>query len=480
MNRKMIRYIVGSLLVIEAALLLLPAVCACFYREWKQLAIFLGVAAVSLGIGLALRLRKPENTRFYATEGYMSVALCWIIMSIMGAAPLLLSGYYDNPVDALFETVSGFTTTGATILTDVEVLPHAVLLWRSLTHWIGGMGVLVFILAILPVSGASSMHLMKAESPGPSVGKLVPKIRSTAAILYALYIVMTIAEICALYIAGASLFEAVNLACSTAGTGGFGMVNSSCGDYSAPIRIIITVFMILFGVNFNVYFLLYSGNIRDAFRCEEVRYYFGIVLFSSLVICLNIRSFYAGTGEAYLQSIFQVGSIITTTGFSTADFNTWPELSKAILVLLMFIGACAGSTGGGMKVSRVIVMVKTIGKELSNITHPRVVRKIHLEGKPIEHEVLRSVNVFVMAYLCIFAASLLLVSLDENSFTTNFTAVAATINNIGPGLEMVGPMGNFAAFSNLSKLVFVFDMLAGRLELFPMLILCTPGMWRKR
>ena len=480
MNRKMIRYIIGSLLLIEAALLLLPAAAAAIYGEWAQCAVFFGVAAVSFGAGLFCRLRKPENTRFYATEGYMSVALCWILMSIMGALPLWIGGYYANPVDALFETVSGFTTTGATVLSDVEVLPHAVLLWRSLTHWIGGMGVLVFILAILPVSGASSMHLMKAESPGPSVGKLVPKVRSTAAILYGLYIAMTAAEICSLCAAGASLFEAVNLACSTAGTGGFGLLNSSCGEYSASVRIVLTVFMILFGVNFNVYFLLYSRNFRDALHCEEIRYYFGILLLSSLVICINIRNLYPSAGEAYLQSIFQAGSIMTTTGFTTADFNGWPELSKAILVLLMFIGACAGSTGGGMKVSRVIVMVKTIGKELSNITHPRVVKKVHLEGKPIEHEVLRSVNVFVMAYLCIFAVSVLLVSLDENSFTTNFSAVAATINNIGPGLDMVGPSGNFGHFSNLSKLVFVFDMLAGRLELFPMLILCTPGMWRHR
>ena len=480
MNKKMIRFIVGTLLFIEGVLLLLPAVTAVIYREWKMLYIFLGTVVLCALLSFLLARKRPENTKFYATEGYMSVALCWVIMSIFGAIPLFLSGYYNNPVDALFETVSGFTTTGATVRADVEVLPHAVLLWRSLTHWIGGMGVLVFIMAVLPVSGESSMHLMKAESPGPSVGKLVPKVRKTALMLYKLYILLTLAEIVALVAAGATVFEAVNLSCSTAGTGGFGLLNSSCGEYNVAMRVVITVFMILFGVNFNVYFLLYIRNFKDAFKCEEVRYYLGTILAASLVICINIRSLYATWGEASLHSFFQVGSIITTTGFSTADFDKWPQLSRTILVLLCFIGACAGSTGGGMKVSRVILMVKTIGKEISTITHPRVVKKVRLEGKPVEHEVLRSVNVFIMAYTCIFVISWLIISLDGMSFTTNFTSVTVTINNIGPGLEMVGPTGNFKEFSNLSKLVFSFDMLAGRLEIFPMLILCTPSTWRKR
>ena len=479
MNHKMIRYIIGSLLMVEGILILFPAIAAIIYREscfW----CFLAVTAVTLLIGWLLRRKKPAHTKIYATEGYVSVALSWIIMSIFGALPLFFSGYYPNPIDALFEIVSGFTTTGATILSDVECLPKSILLWRSFSHWIGGMGVLVFILAILPVAGGSSMHLMKAESPGPSVGKLVPKVRSTAKLLYSIYIALTLLEIILLAIAGAPLFDAVNLAFSTAGTGGFGIFNSSAGAYSPAIQVILTIFMILFGVNFNVYFLLYIKSYRDAWKCEEMRAYFAIILAAGVIIAVNILPLYASAGDAILHSFFQVASIITTTGFSSADFNLWPELSKTILVVLMFVGACAGSTGGGMKVSRIIVMLKTIGKELTTITHPRTIRKIRLEGKPIEHEVLRSVNVYVMAYISIFVVSLLLITLDGKDAITNFTSIAATLNNVGPGLAQVGPVENFGHFSNLSKLVFIFDMLAGRLELFPMLILCSPGVWKKR
>lgn len=479
MNYKMIFYIVGSILVVEGALILLPALTALIYGETCIFA-FLGAAAACFALGFLIRRKKPQNTRIYATEGYASVALSWIVMSIFGALPLFFSGYYPNPVDALFEIVSGFTTTGATVLSDVECLPRSVLLWRSFSHWIGGMGVLVFILAILPVAGASSMHLMRAESPGPSVGKLVPKIRSTAKILYGIYIALTILEIILLVLAKAPVFDAVNLAFSTAGTGGFGIVNSSAAEYNSGIQIILTVFMILFGINFNVYFLIYAGSLKAAWKCEEMRVYLGIILVSALLIAYNIHGLYPTAGEAALHSFFQVASIITTTGFSSADFDLWPELSRTVLVLLMFIGACAGSTGGGIKVSRIIIMVKTIGKELSSIIHPRIVRKVRLEGKPVEHEVIRSVNVFVMAYICVFVASLLIISLDTKDFTSNFTAVAATLNNVGPGLGQVGPTQNFGSFSNGSKLVFIFDMLAGRLELFPLLILCSPGLWEKR
>ena len=401
-------------------------------------------------------------------------------MSICGAIPLYLSGYFPNPVDALFEIVSGFTTTGATILGDVEVLPRSVLMWRSFSHWIGGMGVLVFILALLPMAGASSMYLMRAESPGPSVGKLVPKVRSTAKILYTIYLLMTILEMVLLAVAGCPLFDSVNLAFATAGTGGFGVLNSSAGDYNAVIQIILTVFMILFGVNFNVYFLIYSKNIKDAFKCEEARIYIGIIAAAVLLISVNTYSMFRGAGETLLHVSFQVASIITTTGFSTVDFELWPEFSRTILVILMFVGACAGSTGGGIKVSRVAIMAKTIIKELAVMKHPRNVRKTRFEGKPVEHEVLRSINVFLIAYLGIFILSTLLISLDNFDGITNFTAVASTINNIGPGLSRVGPTQNFSIFSNLSKLVLTFDMLAGRLEIFPMLIMCTAGLKGKR
>lgn len=479
MNIKMIRYIVGILIQMEAAFLLLPALTAVVYRE-ASLWVFLGVALFCLIAGYLIRGSKPENATIFSAEGYVSVALCWIAMSICGALPLYFSGFFPNPVDALFEIVSGFTTTGATILSDVEILPRSVLVWRSFSHWIGGMGVLVFMLAILPMAGASSMYLMRAESPGPSVGKLVPKVRSTAKILYVIYFVMTIVEMILLVIAGCPLFDSLNLAFATAGTGGFGVLNSSAGDYNVLVQVILTVFMILFGVNFNVYFLIYAGNVRDAFRSEEVRVYFGIIGAAILLITINTFSSVRSLGETVLHAGFQVASIITTTGFSTVDFDLWPEFSKTILVLLMFIGACAGSTGGGIKVSRIVIMAKTVMKEIAFILHPRNVRKTRFEGKQVEHEVLRSVNVFLISYLAIFMVSVLLVSLDNLDSVTNFTAVAATFNNIGPGLAGVGPTQNFAHFSNLSKLVLIFDMLAGRLEVFPMLILCTMCVKKKR
>lgn len=480
MNHRMIRYIIGSLIQMEAALFLLPAFTALIYGEVTCIAAFLGSALFCVAGGHILKGKKPEDVTIFSSEGYVSVAICWIMLSICGAMPLYFSGYFPNPVDALFEIVSGFTTTGATILNDVEILPRSVLMWRSFSHWVGGMGVLVFMLALLPLSGGSSMYLMRAESPGPSVGKLVPKVRSTAKILYVIYFVMTVLELILLVLAGCPLFDSINLSFATAGTGGFGVLNSSAGDYNAAIQIILTVFMILFGVNFNVYFLIYSRNIRDAFRCEEARIYMGVIGASILLISVNTFSMFQGIGEMLRHVAFQVASIITTTGFSTVDFELWPEFSRTILVVLMFVGACAGSTGGGIKVSRIAIMAKTIVKELSVMKHPRNVRKTWFEGKPVEHEVLRSINVFLIAYLGIFILSTLIISLDNFDGVTNFTAVASTINNIGPGLSRVGPTQNFSIYSNLSKLVLTFDMLAGRLEIFPMLIMCTAGFRGKR
>ena len=479
MNRKMLLYIVGTLLVLESVLLLVPALTGIIYRETVTWTFFL-VSGICLAIGLPVRMHRPADTRFYAKEGYVCTALCWILMSLFGAIPLWLSGFYNNFVDALFEIVSGFTTTGATVLSNVEELPHCIILWRSFSHWIGGMGVLVFMLAVLPVSGESSMHLMRAESPGPQVGKLVPRVRESAALLYKLYIALTIAQIALMVMFGMPVFYAINVAFSTAGTGGFGFLNDSCGSFTAIQKILITIFMAAFGVHFNVYFWLYTGDVKSALHCEEARVYLGIILTSSLIIGFNILPMYQGAGGAFLDSFFQVSSIITTTGFSTADFDRWPELSRTILVGLMFIGACAGSTGGGIKVSRIIIMWKTILKEIAGIIHPRAVRLVRFEGEPVEHEVIRSVNVFVMAYLFLFAGSLLIVSLDNFDFTTNFASVACTINNVGPGLAAVGPTQNFGSFSNLSKIVYVIDMLAGRLELFPLLVLFNRNTWRGR
>jgi trk system potassium uptake protein TrkH len=466
----MIRYIIGSLIQLEGAFLVLPMLVGLLYRE-SCTYVFSSVTLGCFVIGYFIRGKEPENVTIFSSEGYVSVALCWIVMSVCGAVPLYLSGYFPNPIDALFEIVSGFTTTGATILSDVECLPRSILMWRSFSHWIGGMGVLVFMLALLPMAGASGMYLMRAESPGPSVGKLVPKVRSTAKILYMIYILLTVVEIVLLILSGCPVFDSVNMAFATAGTGGFGVLNSSAGEYNWITQLILTVFMILFGVNFNVYFLIYAKKLKDAWKCEEARVYLGIIAASILLITGNIFRMFENVGQALLHASFQVASIITTTGFSTVDFDQWPEFSRTILVILMFIGACAGSTGGGIKVSRVCIMAKTVRKELSYILHPRNVRKTCFEGKPVEHEVLRSVNVFLISYLAIFIGSILVVSLDNLDGVTNFTAVAATLNNIGPGLNLVGPTHNFDIFSNLSKLVLIFDMLAGRLEIFPMLIL---------
>ncbi|MCR5793567.1 MAG: TrkH family potassium uptake protein [Lachnospiraceae bacterium] len=477
-NRKTMRYISGSLVQLEALFLILPILVGIIYKE-KTTLDFLIVALICLICGRLIRGRRRDNITIYSTAGYASVAMCWIVISIFGALPLYLSGYFNNPVDALFEIVSGFTTTGATILNDVEILPRSILMWRSLSHWIGGMGILVLMLAILPMTGASGMNLMKAESPGPSVGKLVPKVGSTAKTLYGIYLFLTVLEMILLALFGCPIFDSINMAFATAGTGGYGVLNSSAGDYNTYIKIILTVFMILFGVNFNIYYLVITRHFKDALKSEELRAYLLIIAASIVAIAINTLHMFQNIGEAFLHSSFQVASIMTTTGFSTTDFNQWPELSRTILVLLMFVGACAGSTGGGIKVSRIVIMFKTVMKELAFIRHPRNIRKVHFEKKPIEHEVLRAVNIFLISYIFIFIISILLVSLDNHDGITNFTAVVATINNIGPGMNMVGPTSNFSFFSNLSKIVLIFDMLAGRLEIFPMLILGTL-IWKKK
>ncbi|MDY4694110.1 MAG: TrkH family potassium uptake protein [Blautia sp.] len=478
MNYSIIIYIIGWILNLQAAFMTLPAVVGVIYQEKAGFA-FLASIAICLIIGIPLTRRKPTDRVFHIKEGYITVALSWITLSITGAFSFMLSGSIRDPVDALFETVSGFTTTGASILADVEALPHCVLFWRSFTHWIGGMGVLVFMLCLLPLTGGYHMNLMKAESPGPSVSRFVPKVQSTAKILYSIYISLTFLQIIFLLIGKMPLFDTICTAFGTAGTGGFGIKNDSIAGYSTYIQNVITVFMILFGINFNVYFLLLTGKIIQALKNEEIHYYLGIIAGSVIIIAFNIRNFCGSLGKAFQQAAFQVGSIITTTGFSTTDFNQWPVVSRTILFMLMFIGACAGSTGGGIKVSRLVILCKTVRKELHLYLHPNAVKKIKMDGKTIPHETVRSTNIFLVVYVLIFAISVLLIGFDNFDLTTNYTAVAATFNNIGPGLELVGPTHNFGLFSHLSKCVLIFDMLAGRLEIFPLLLLFVRDTWKK-
>ncbi len=479
MNYAIVFRLLGYILMIEGALLLLPAVTSLIYAEWAVMGVFLLTAAISAALGFALQAIKPRSKVFYMREGFAATALSWIVISVVGAVPFVLTGCIPNPVDALFETVSGFTTTGASILPGVEDLPKGILLWRSFTHWIGGMGVLVFLLSLLPLTGGSHVNLMKAESPGPQVDKLVPKVQSTAKILYGIYLALTVLELVFLLVGGMPLFESLLTAFGTAGTGGFGFKNDSFGSFSPYIQWVVTIFMILFGVNFNAYFLLLMRKFHRAAASEEVRGYFAIIAAAVAVITANIYSIYNSFGEALRQAAFQVGSIITTTGFSSCDFDQWPTLSKEILVVLMFVGACAGSTGGGIKVSRLLILGKTLGKELKQALHPQVVAPVRMDGKLLNHETIRTTNVFMAAYIFIFVASFLLISLNGYDMVTNFTSVAATLNNIGPGLNQVGPMMNFGGYSNPAKLVLIFDMLAGRLEIFPMLVLFMPDTWRK-
>ena len=479
MNRSIIRYILGYVLLIEGILLFVPCLTALIYFE-KEGLCYLWVALFCLLIGMLMIKNKPENNVFYLKEGCVTTALSWIMLSFFGAVPLCMTGEIPYFPDALFETISGFTTTGASILSDVEALSHCSLIWRSFTHWIGGMGVLVFLLAIIPMSGGSHINLMRAESPGPSVGKLVPKVKSTARILYINYFGMTILQFVLLLFGGMSLFDAINTSVATAGTGGFGFRNDSMGSYSPYLQWVITIFMILFAINFNAYYYLLYKQVKKAFSMEEVRCFLIIVGVATGIFFFYIVGIYGNPFKALTDAAFQVASLISSTGFSSTDFNLWPQTSKTVLVMVMFVGACAGSTGGGIKVSRLIILVKTVFKELTSYIHPKSIRKIKIEDKPVPHEVARSVNVYFVTFILLFGLSTFLISFDGKDFTTNFTAVLATLNNIGPGLEMVGPTQNFGHFSTFSKFILMFDMLAGRLELFPLLILFHPSVWKEK
>lgn len=478
MNLSIIRRWLGYVLMLEGALMLLPCIVALVYGE-KEGMTFLIVAAGAFALGVITALPKPRNTVFYLKEGCVATALSWIVLSLVGCLPFFITGIIPSFVDALFETVSGFTTTGASILNEVESLPRSILFWRSFTHWIGGMGILVFIMAILPMSAGngSSINLLRAESPGPSVGKLMPKMRHTAGALYGIYVGLSVLMLVFLMLGGFNLVDAMMVMFGTAGTGGFGIKNDSIASYSPYIQWVIIVFMAMFGVNFSAYFMILTKRFKRAFSIEEVRWYFGIISISIIIIFLNIYKISDSGFKAFTDSAFQVVSIITTTGFTTADYDQWSQLSKVVILMIMFTGACAGSTGGGVKVSRIMIMIKTYLKELMSYIHPKSVKKIKIDGKVVEDDVVRSTNVFFITVLIVFLSSLFVVSLDNQDMVSSFSAVLTTLSNVGPGLGKNGPSLNFAFYSDRAKLVLIFDMLAGRLEYFPLLVMLSPRLW---
>ncbi len=478
MNKKMVLFILGRILVVEGVLMVPAMTVGLIYRERAALSFIAPIVALVL-LGLALSFKRPKNREIYSRDGLFIVACAWVAMSLFGALPFYISGYFDSFIDCFFEVVSGFTTTGASILPEPGILPHSILFWRSFTHWVGGMGVLVFVMAILPLSDERALHLMRAEAPGPVVGKLVPKMKDTAKILYGIYIALTVMLIILFLCGGMPLFDALCNSFATAGTGGFATSSAGLGAYnSAYIEMVTAVFMLLFGINFNLYYLILLGHVKEVLKSEELRWYLAIVGLSTAVITFNILNTFGKSSFRY--AFFQVSAIITTTGFATADFNLFPELSKTILVLLMFVGACAGSTGGGFKISRLLILLKSFRKEIRKLLHPRSVTPIKLEGKPIDSTVSHGAMSYFMMYILIMMMSVLLISVDNFDFTTNSTAVISCFNNIGPGLGAVGPMGNYSAYSGFSKIILSFDMLFGRLEILPMLVLFHPKSWARK
>lgn len=482
MNYRMIFNIIGKIVCVEAVFMLPALLISLFHGESGAALGFVVAMAASLAVGLPFALAKQRKKSLFAREGFITVGLTWIVVSAFGALPFLISGAIPNYIDCLFETVSGFTTTGATILGDVESLPMGLLYWRSFTHWLGGMGVLVFVLALSPVTAkdsGESMHLLRAESPGIRITKLVPRMRRSATILYAIYIGLTLLQMILLLLGDMPLFDSVTLTFGTAGTGGFGIRNDSIASYSPYCQWVITAFMLIFGVNFNVYYLLLIREFRKALKNEELRLFAGIVIVSVAVIAVNTAGYFESFGETFRASAFQVASIISTTGYCTTDFDLWPELSKVILVMLMFVGACAGSTGGGAKVVRVLVMFKSAKSSIYKALHPNAVKLVHMDGEVLDEDTVGSVNAYMMIYFLIIAGGVLLVSADGQSFETTFTAVVSCVNNIGPGLDAVGPTVNFGIFSYFSKIVLTVSMLIGRLEIYPILMLLVPSVWRK-
>lgn len=481
MNKRIIVYILGWVLVIEGAAMQIGTVTSLVYGE-NECLYFLIIGALSALVGvLAIKIKKPQNMVLYQKSGYAATALSWVVLSLIGCLPFWISGEIPLFIDALYETVSGFTTTGATILSNVEGLSKGMLMWRSFLNWLGGMGVIVFLLAIIPkLGGQQNIYLMKAESPGPIVGKAVPHMRKYAALLYGIYLGMTVIEIILLLCGGMSFFDSVNTSFATAGTGGFGVRNANIAAYdSYYLQTVIAIFMLLFSINFTFYILLITRKFRQAFKLEELWVYIAIVAAAITIIAVNISSMYPTAYDAFHQSLFYVSSIISTTGFGIGDVNQWPMLSKCVIIIITFIGAMAGSTGGGFKVSRILILGKEVKKEFALLVHPKNVKAVKLDGKTIDHNVMRTTSMFLVVYIAIFFISLLILAIENKDFMTIFTAVAANLNNTGPGLGEVGPVGNFANFSVVSKLVLIFDMLAGRLELFPLLLLFSPKAWKK-
>lgn len=480
MNYRAIRYILFRVLEMLGALYLLPTAVSLIYGE-RSTVMFLSLAVFFFAIGYAGTRNRPTPLVFYAREGFVVTALAWIVISAFGAVPFVLSGAIPDYLDALFETVSGFTTTGASILSNVEHMEKGVMFWRCFTHWVGGMGFLVFMLAVLPLSEGYSMHLMRAESPGPSVGKFVPRVRQTAEILYAIYLGITLTEIICLMISGLTLYEASTLTFSTVGTGGFSITNAGINPYPVASQMIITFFMALCGINFSVFYFFIIKRPDEAVKSDEAKWYLVTMLVSAVLIAINVYAAGLGTtpGETLHHSLFTVASVMTTTGFATWDFNLWPEFSRTLLFCLMLVGACAGSTGGGFKFSRLVILVRNIRNELGFVVHPKSIKRVYMDGAVVERTTVKSVTAYLSIYVCVYIVSFIILSLDKFDFTTNMTAVAATLNNIGPGLNVVGATGNYGGFSAVSKIVLIFDMLAGRLELMPMLILLRRSTWKK-
>ncbi|MDO4420127.1 MAG: TrkH family potassium uptake protein [Ruminococcus sp.] len=480
MNRRMVLNTVGHIILAEAALLILPAIVSVIYLEqcvWS----FLITIGIALALGLVFKfVSNPGNKVIYAKEGFVIVTYAWILMSAIGALPFFLSGEIPNYVDAFFETVSGFTTTGASILTDVEAMSRGLLFWRSFTHWIGGMGVIVFVMAIIPNIADRSMHIMKAEVPGPTVGKLVPKARDTAKILYLIYIAMTVIMIVMLLFGGMPLFDSIVHAFGTAGTGGFGIKSTSIGGYNAYCQWVITAFMLIFSLNFNLYYLILLRKFKTVLKSTELWFFLGLVVMCIAIITFDISPLYASFEETIRTSSFQVATIISTTGYATTNFNTWPSLSKAILLMLMIIGGCAGSTAGGLKNARVVMLIKTVHRELKKLLHPRSVRAVSMESKRVDEQTLGGVTSYFAIYVMCVIGIFVLLSMEPFGIETNLSATLACFNNVGPGFGAVGPIGSYADYSIFSKLLLSLAMLLGRLEIFPLILGLNPLVWKKR
>ncbi|MBP0990796.1 MAG: TrkH family potassium uptake protein [Oscillospiraceae bacterium] len=481
MNIKIVGNYVGKALIIEAAFMLPALIIALSLGETSSAFAFLYTIIAAAAVGVLFISLKSKEEMVYSREGFVIVSITWIVLSLVGAIPFCISKAIPNYLNSVFETVSGFTTTGASILNNVEILPKSILYWRSFTNWLGGMGVIMFLLAIVPdIKDSGTIRMMKAESPGPVVGKLVPKLKRTAIILYEIYIALTLLETILLLAGGVPFFDSLCIALSNAGTGGFSIKNASIGFYNDYVQIVVGIFMLLFGVNFNVFYLILLKRFKQAIRSEEFRVYCGIVIFSTALITINTMNLFANIGEGLKHSFFQVATIISTTGFATTDFNLWPEFSKCLMVLLMLIGACAGSTAGGTKIARTLILIKSFKNTIQKLIHPRSVKIIKIDGEKTEENSVKEVHAYFTAYVLIFAVSILAVSFDNFGFDTTITSVAATLNNIGPGLGAIGPTGNYAGFSAFSKIVLILDMLIGRLEIFPVLMLAAPSIWKRQ